>query len=51
MVKYLDLPDEILNKINDYVIESKNKDVLTLFFNEWKEQVIYYVNGKKYIII
>lgn len=51
MTNLLNLPEEILNKINDYVIESKNKDRLTLFFDEWKEQVIYYSNGKKYITI
>ena len=51
MTNLLNLPEEILNKINDYVIESKNKDISSFFFYEWKEQVIYYVNGKKYITI
>lgn len=50
MANYLDLPIEILDKINGYVIHSKNKDVLSFWFNEWKEQVSYYVKGKRYIV-
>jgi hypothetical protein len=51
MPNYLDLPIEILDKINNYVIIEKNKDILRSWFFYWKETISYYVGGKKYYIL
>jgi hypothetical protein len=50
MANYLDLPIEILDKINNYVLIEKNKDILRLWFFYWKETISYYSNGKKYYL-
>jgi hypothetical protein len=49
----LDLPRDVLDKINGYVIQEKNKDLLEIFFFNWKEMITYYVYGdvnKHYIL-
>lgn len=49
----LDLPRDILDKINNFVIQDKKKEVLDIFFFNWKEMVSYYVYGninKHYVL-
>jgi hypothetical protein len=49
----LDLPRDVLDKINGYVIQEKNKDLLEIFFFNWKDMITYYVYGdvnKHYIL-
>ena len=49
MPNLLDLPSDILDKINNMVIEDKNKDLLKYFFGEWKSSVMYRSGGFWYI--
>lgn len=46
MTNFLDLPKEILDKINEMVLKEQNKDILKYWFFEWKEMVTYYSGGK-----
>lgn len=45
MANFLDLPDEILEKIWNMVLKENEKELMAWYFFQWKQMVIYQVGG------